>query len=71
MILSEVDIKDLIKRSTIIDLEELDLIETYIYEKKNIKVGTLNRPKDLLNIQLMQIAFNHAVNYYINKFNGN
>lgn len=71
MILQDIDIKDLIKRSTIIDLEELDLIQTYILEKKGIDVGSLNRPKDLLNVQLMSIAFNHAIHYYTNKFNGN
>jgi len=71
MILSETDIKDLITRSTIIDLEELDLVQTYIFERKGIDVGSLQRPTNLINIQLMQMAFNHAVNYYSKKFNGN
>ena len=71
MILSDSDIKDLITRTTIIDLEELDLIQTYILERKNINVGQIDRPKDLLNIKLMEMAFNHAVSYYTKKFNGN
>lgn len=40
------------------------VIEYYIFERKGVKVK-INQPKNLMNIQLMSIAFESACNYYL------
>lgn len=68
MILNETQIKDIVKSGILEDIDQLNLIETYIKEKKRVDTGTIIRPTDLIGIQLMNIAFNTAVNYYSDKY---
>jgi hypothetical protein len=45
------------------DKQMCQVIERYILDMKNIKVS-INRPMDLINIQLMNIAFENCCKYY-------
>jgi hypothetical protein len=44
----------------------LMVIERYIYEKKKVTV-TINRPSNMMDIQLMNIAYDSACNYFLNE----
>ena len=46
------------------DIQMLEVIERYIYEKKGIKVS-IDRPENSINIQLMNIAFDVACVYFL------
>jgi hypothetical protein len=45
------------------DFQMCKVIEKYIYDLKKVTVK-INRPTDLINIQLMNIAFDSACRYY-------
>jgi len=47
------------------DMQMLAVIERYIYDKKGVIVE-INRPTDIINIKLMNIAFDSASEYYLN-----
>lgn len=46
-------------------MQMLAVIERYIYDKKGVIVE-INRPTDIINIKLMNIAFDSASEYYLN-----
>jgi len=58
------EIREIIEKVELSDIEQLDVIRRYIYDKKNIDVGKINRPGDIVQLQLMGIAYNSALEYY-------
>lgn len=44
------------------DIEMLNLIETYIYEKKNVKIGTIKRPKGEICPSFANMLIKYGVN---------
>lgn len=67
MILDE-EIKVIIQKNELSDIEQLAVIRRYIYDKKGIDVGKINRIRDFVQLQLLDIAYNTATGYYANKF---
>ncbi len=51
------------KKTMLTDIEMLQVIQRYIFDRKNMSVGIV-RPSDMYSIQLMNIAFNSACDYY-------
>lgn len=58
---------DLCKSKFITDVEMLKVIEKFIYDKKQVIVK-INIPRDIINIELMNIAFLSASNFYLKNF---
>lgn len=56
--------KEISLKIELTDVEQLAVIERYIYDKKNVSVGTLARPNRMMYIQMMLIAFDVAAEYY-------
>ncbi len=48
------------------DIECLNVIRRYIYDVKGIDVGTIIRPRQIFQLELMNIAFESACKYYLN-----
>lgn len=46
------------------DINALKLIRRFIFDKKNIDVGVINRPTDLFQLQLMEIAVLKSAEFY-------
>lgn len=46
------------------DIEMLQVIERFIYDKKNVIVGTMIRPNNKPHLEMMVIAFNASAEYY-------
>lgn len=47
--------------------QKVAVVQRYILDKKNQEIK-INMPMDLMNLQLMEIAFQIAKEYYINIF---
>lgn len=87
MILNKEEIKEIIERKPdenglfhITEEESLNLIETMIFDKKDVKVGDIESPASTIRssrnvgkllaqrrYQIMDIATNYAIGYFTNK----
>lgn len=63
--LSKEQAKEICLKERLQDVEMLEVIQYYIYEKKGVDPGTIQRPRTLMQISLMNKAFNSAMNYYL------
>ena len=64
MITSE-QAKEICNKKQLTDIECLEVIQKYIFDRKGIVIN-INRPTDILNINLMRVAFEAASIYYLN-----
>ena len=48
------------------DLEQLQVIRKYIFDRKGVDVGEINQPSDIVQLNYMSIAFDSACRYYLN-----
>ena len=64
MITSE-QAKEMCNKKQLTDIECLEVIQKYIFDRKGIVIN-INRPTDILNINLMRVAFEAASIYYLN-----
>jgi hypothetical protein len=55
---------EICKQTRLQDTQMLLVIERYIYDKKGVTVK-INRPNNLVDAQLMNIAFESSCNYYL------
>jgi hypothetical protein len=55
---------EICKQTRLQDTDMLLVIERYIYDKKGVTVK-INRPNNLVDAQLMNIAFESSCNYYL------
>jgi len=55
---------DICKQTRLQDKDMLLVIQRYIYDKKGVTVK-INRPTNLVDVQLMNIAFESSCNYYL------
>jgi hypothetical protein len=55
---------EMCKQTRLQDTQMLLVIERYIYDKKGVTVK-INRPNNLVDAQLMNIAFESSCNYYL------
>lgn len=71
------EVKQIIDKRQLSDIEELQVIRRYIYDKKGVDVGEIQRPNGTLclstfpptvDIDLLVRCYNNAFAYYINKF---
>lgn len=74
--LTEKEIKEIINKSELTDIECIELIKQYIFDLKKVKVN-INRPRNITKVtnmgfvndlELMNDLYNHCVGYYTNKF---
>jgi hypothetical protein len=56
--------KQICSAKVITDLQTISVIERYIYDKKGVTVS-INKPLDIIQIQLMNVALETASNYYL------
>ena len=63
MILNKEEIQQIIKSSYLTDIQMLDLIQTYIKDKKGYNIQ-IKRPDNILQVQLMNSAFNTCIGFY-------
>ena len=66
--LTDIELKNIINKSNLTDMEMLEIIRRYIYDMKNTDIGTINQPIDFHSLPLMDIAYSTACMYYFNKF---
>ncbi len=52
------------KMKHLFDVEMLAVIELYIFEKKGVSVS-INRPNNIIDLQLMNMAYDTAANYFL------
>lgn len=57
---------DISQSEVLTDIQQLQLIRKYIYDKKGIDVGEIERPIGITDLNLMLIAFDSACRYYLN-----
>lgn len=78
--LKDDEIKEIIKKNNLSDVEQLEVIRRYIFDVKGKDVGKIQRIKGELclsifppqpDFQLLETAYNSALGYYLNKFNKN
>jgi len=55
---------EICKQTRLQDTDKLLVIERYIYDKKGVTVK-INRPNNIVDAQLMNIAFESSCNYYL------
>jgi hypothetical protein len=55
---------EMCKQTRLQDTDMLLVIQRYIYDKKGVTVK-INRPNNLVDAQLMNIAFESSCNYYL------
>jgi hypothetical protein len=55
---------EICKQTRLQDTQMLLVIERYIYDKKGVTVK-INRPNNIVDAQLMNIAFESSCNYYL------
>jgi len=55
---------EMCKQTRLQDTQMLLVIERYIYDKKGVTVK-INRPNNIVDAQLMNIAFESSCNYYL------
>ncbi len=67
--ITDENIKEIINKQEIQDVEKLDVIIKFIFDMKNVDVKSINRPQDGINYMLMEQAFGISKQYYLNKFN--
>ncbi len=67
MLLSDEKIKEIILKKELQDLEMLEVIQSYLYEKTGQNIY-LKQPMNLVNTQLMLIAFDKATEFYLKKY---
>ena len=48
------------------DVECLNVIRRYIYDVKGVDVGSIVSPRQIFQLELMNIAFESACKYYLN-----
>ena len=65
MITSE-QAKEICNKKQLTDIECLEVVQRYIFDRKGVNVGMINRPTDILNLNLMRVAFEAASIYYLN-----
>jgi hypothetical protein len=53
------------KSTHLSDVQQLEVIRKYIFDKKGVDVGEINRPTTGYNLQLMTIAFDSACEFYL------
>lgn len=56
---------EIAKATHLSDIQQLEVIRKYIYDKKGVDVGQINRPINPSELQLMTIAFDSACQYYL------
>lgn len=56
--------KEISIKTELADVEQLAVIERFIYDKKGVSVGILARPRGEIHLHLMHIAFEVAAAYY-------
>lgn len=66
--INDQQIKDIINSPQISDINSLEIIQRYIFDMKGIEVS-INRPNNMLQLQLMNIGFEVACNFYGPKLN--
>jgi len=49
------------------DVDCLNVIRRYIYDVKGVDVGSIIRPRQIFQLELMNIALESACKYYLNK----
>lgn len=65
--LTDDEIKVIIKKNYLEDYECIGIIQRYIYDLKGKEVE-INKPVDFMQMQLMDNAYNNCLKYYIDKF---
>lgn len=68
--LNEEQIKQLITNSDIKDLQKIELVQQFIYDKKSVEVK-INTPNNMSHGMLLEMAFNVSLSFYQDKFNEN
>jgi len=63
--ITQEEAKRICSKTRLIDIEMLNVIERYIFDKKQTSV-IINRPTNVFDINLMNVAFESACNYYLN-----
>ena len=58
--------KQICSATSLSDIQQLSVIRRYIYDKKGIDIGNIDRPRMMHELQLMTIAFDSACIYYLN-----
>lgn len=56
--------KEISVNLNITDLQAIELIRRFIFDKKNIDVGVIQRPTNLFQLQNMQVALLVSSEYY-------
>ena len=64
MILSDKEIIDILQREELTDIDQLNVIQTYILHHKKINVGQIERPTNNIQLVLMTHAYNKCVIFY-------
>lgn len=74
--LTEKEIKEIINKSELTDIECIELIKQYIFDLRKVKVN-INKPRNITKVtnmgfvndlELMNDLYNYCVGYYTNKF---
>jgi hypothetical protein len=67
--MSEDNIKELIKKQVVSDVECIELIQAYISEMKSESVK-INKPTDPIRLHMMNELYMTALGYFGKKYNG-
>ena len=62
------ELKKIISDNQPEQLSILEVIRKYIYDRKGVDVKQIKQPSNIIQIQLMNIAYNSAILYYTEKF---
>lgn len=68
MILSEVQIKTILMSPQPEERDLLNVVQTYIHDRKKLDTGPIRATNSPLQAQLLLIAFNCATEYYTEKY---
>lgn len=66
--LTKEQIVELINKNEHTDIEIIELIRSYIYEKKGIDVGNIEKPNTMRQLSLLNVASNTIFPYFYNKY---
>lgn len=64
--ITQEEAKKLLLKENISDVEVCDIIQRYIYDRKHVEIK-INRPQDMIRLQLMSEMYMSALKWYLSK----
>jgi hypothetical protein len=66
MLITVEEAKKILALEVVSDVFLLKVVRRYIYDRTGHVINEINRPQNLIQVQLLQLAIQSCTNYYLN-----